>query len=128
MIAAAIAAWRDAWRDKTLRVQIVATPVCLALTLHAFSRFLVWVENRPGTRLSDPLLAAFGARDFTWLIFAIVYLALALGLVALALRPKAMLVAVQAYVVMIVVRMGVMYFTPLDPPEGMIALRDPLTE
>jgi hypothetical protein len=121
------AAWRHAWRDKALRVQIVATPLCLAVTLGALAKFLSWVETRPGTRLSDPVLAAFGPRDLTWFIFATVYLAHVLGLALLAAHPRAMLVGMQAYVVLLLARICVMYVTALDPPADMIALRDPLT-
>jgi hypothetical protein len=39
--AALSAAWRDAWKDQTLRPQIVLTPVCLVATLRAFARFFV---------------------------------------------------------------------------------------
>jgi hypothetical protein len=121
-------AWREAWRDKGMRVQIVATALCLVLALRALSAFLVWVEQRSGVRLSDPLLLAIPPRNRAWLIFATIYLALVLGLAVLAFHPRAMVVGVQAYVVMILSRICVMYFTPLDPPADTIALRDPIIE
>jgi hypothetical protein len=121
-------AWREAWRNKVMRVQIVATPFCLVLTLHALAAFLVWVEERSGARLSDPLLFAIPPRNRAWLIFATLYLALVFGLAVLAFHPRAMVIGVQAYVVMLLSRICVMYFTPLDPPADMIALRDPIIE
>jgi hypothetical protein len=121
-------AWRDAWRDTALRVHIAATPVGLILTLHALATFLCWVEDRPGTRLSDPLLFAVPPRDATWLIFAMIYLALVVGLAVLVFHPRAMVIAVQAYIVMLLARICVMYFTPLDPPADTIVLRDPFIE
>jgi hypothetical protein len=121
-------AWRDAWADKALRAQIVATPLGLVAALRALTAFLLWVERRPGVRLSDPLLEAFAPRNGTWFVFALIYLALAVGLAVLAAHPRAMVVALQAYVVMLLARMCVMYFTALDPPADMIPLRDPLIE
>jgi len=120
--------WRDAWSDKSLRVQIVATPLSLVLTLRVLAAFLLWVEKRPGVHLADPLLSAFAPRDCTWLVFALIYTAIAVGLIALAAHPQALVVALQAYIVMIVSRMGAMYFTAFDPPFDMIPLRDPIIE
>ena len=121
-------AWREAWADKWLRAHLVATPFCLVLTLRALAAFLLWVEKRPGVRLSDPLLAAFEPRDCTWLVFALIYAALAVGLAVLAAHPKALVVAVQAYIIMILSRMCAMYVTALDAPPDMIPLRDPIIE
>jgi hypothetical protein len=128
MIASLLFAWREAWNERPLRPQIVATPLALVAVLRAFAAFLLWVEKRPGVRLPDPLLSAFGARNATWFIFALIYLALLVGLTVLAFHPRALVVAVQAYVVMILSRMCAMYFTALDPPTDMIPLRDPIIE
>jgi PAP2 superfamily protein len=121
-------AWRNAWDEKTLRVHFVATPPCLVLVLWLLADFLVWVEQRPGVRLADPLLAALAPRNETWPVFGLIYLALIIGLAVLAFHPRALIIGVQAYVVMIVARICVMYFTPLDPPAEMIPLRDPIVE
>lgn len=121
-------AWREAWKDRTLRLEIVATSFCLVLALRALAAFLVWVEERPGARLSDPLLSAVAPRDGSWLIFSMIYLSLATGLAVLAIHPRALIVGVQAYVLMLLTRICLMYFTPLDPPADMIPLRDPVIE
>ncbi len=120
--------WRDAWSDGSLRLQIVATPLALALVLRTLARFLLWVEERPGVRLTDPLLQTLVPRDCTWLVFGVIYMALAAGLAVLAAQPRALVQAIQAYLLMLLWRMCVMYFIALDPPADMIPLRDPLIE
>jgi hypothetical protein len=106
----------------------VLTPAALVAALGSTARFLLWVESRPGVRLDDPLLALIDARDSTWLVFGLLYVSLAAGLAVLARRPADLLVGVQAYVLLLVVRMAVMSLTALDPPAGMIPLRDPFVE
>ena len=128
MTGAVSSAWRAAWKERPLRFQILATPVALALTLTALPRFLLRIEDRPGARLADPLLSMIQPRDASWLVFGLIYLALAVGLSVLARHPRELLVGVQAYVVMILSRMCAMYVTALDPPAGMIGLRDPVVE
>ncbi len=43
-------------------------------------------------------------------------------------RPRALVIGVQAYALLIVLRMVAMYVTALEPPSDMIALNDPLIE
>jgi len=121
-------AWREAWTDTPLRVQMVTAPLLLWLVLRELSRFLVWVEHRPGARLDDPILALVSPRDATWFVFGLIYVAILLALADVWRRPRALVVGVQAYLLMIVLRMAAMYVTALDPPADMIAMTDPLIE
>ncbi|HZY05412.1 MAG TPA: phosphatase PAP2-related protein [Anaeromyxobacteraceae bacterium] len=121
-------AWSEAWRDRSFRLQLAVTAPALAVALSALARFVRWVEQRPGATLPDPLLRLLEPRDVTWLTFSLIYAGLAAGVTLLLRRPRDLLAAVQAYVVLAAFRMAVMWATPLDPPPGMIELRDPFVE
>ena len=121
-------AWTEAWRDRGFRLQAALTAPALGLALAALARFVRWVEGRPGATLPDPLLALLTPRDMTWLTFSLIYAGLLAGVALLSRRPRDLLAAVQAYAVMVAFRMAVMWATPLDPPPGMIELRDPFVE
>ena len=43
-------------------------------------------------------------------------------------KPDKLILALQSYSVMLILRMTVMYLTPLDPPEKLIALNDPFVQ
>jgi hypothetical protein len=120
--------WREAWTDARLRLQLLSAPLLLWLVLRELTRFLVWVEHRPGARLSDPVLALISPRDATWLVFGLIYVAILLTLADVWRRPRALVIGVQAYALMIVLRIVAMYVTALEPPSDMIALSDPLIE
>jgi hypothetical protein len=121
-------AWAEAWRDRGFRLQAALTVPALALALAALARFVRWVEGRQGATLPDPLLALLPPRDVTWLTFSLIYAGLLAGVALLLRRPRDLLAAVQAYAVMVAFRIAVMWATPLDPPPGMLALRDPFVE
>jgi len=121
-------AWAGAWRDRGFRLQAALTAPALAAALMALARFVGWVERRPGATLPDPLLALLQPRDLTWLTFSLIYAGLLAGVALLLRRPRDLLAAVQAYAVMVAFRIAVMWVTPLDPPPGMLALRDPFVE
>ena len=120
--------WTAALRDRGLRTHLLLTVPALIAVMRWFASFLLWVEARPGVSFSDPLLAALPARDLTWGIFALLYVGLATGLAVLAFHPRQLVIGLQAYALMVLARMALMSALPLDPPAGMIALRDPLVE
>ena len=123
-----IARWKESLRSPSFRLQFLLTGPILGILLFSYAHFLDWIEVRPGVVLHDPLLASLQPHKFTWLIFGLVYGALMLGLGTLSRRPTALLVALQSYALIIVVRMAAMYFTPLAPPSGMIRLKDPFVQ
>ena len=119
-------AWAEAWRDPRFRLRLALTVPALVAALATLARFLTFVEARPGAVLPDPVLAFLVPRDLTWLTFSLIYLGLAFGVARLATDPRALVVALQAYVVMVLFRVAAMWVTPLEAPPGMIPLHDPL--
>lgn len=118
--------WRDAWSDGRFRARVLLTAPALVAALAALARFLEWNETRPGTILSDPVLALLAPRDLTWPTFALIYLGIAFGVARLSGEPRALVRALQAYVLMALLRVVAMWATPLEAPPGMIPLEDPL--
>lgn len=119
-------AWREALREPGFRRRLAFTLPALVGVLAVLTRFLEVVEARPGVTLPDPLLAALAPRDLTWLTFGLIYAGLVVGVARLSTRPRGLVLALQAYVVLVLLRMAAMWVTPLEPPPGMIPLNDPL--
>jgi hypothetical protein len=122
------ATWREAWGLPGFRVRLLVILPALGATLAALAAFVKHVEHRPGVVLPDPVLAAIPPRDVTWLTFAFIYVGILLAVALLIRRPVRLLMGVEAYVVMALMRIAVMWVTPLDPPPGMILLEDPLVQ
>jgi PAP2 superfamily C-terminal len=120
--------WKEALHSPSFRLQFLLTVPILGVVLFSYAHFLDWVELRPGVVLHDPLLASLQARKVTWIVFALIYSGLVLGLGTLCARPAALLVALQSYALVVAARMAAMYFVPLDPPLGMIHLKDPFVQ
>lgn len=120
------AAIRSEWAAPRRRPGWALVLGALVAALLAWSRFLTWVEARPGVRLPDPLLDRLPAVDLTWPIFSVVYGGLVVGLVALARTPRRLSVGLLSYAVMLALRVACMSLVALDPPPRMILLVDPL--
>jgi hypothetical protein len=117
--------WKEALLSPSFRLQLLLTVVIMGVLLFSYAHFLDWIELRPGVVFHDPFLALFHARKVTWIVFGLVYGGLVLGVGSLSTRPTALLVALQSYALIVAVRMVAIYFVPLDPPVGLIPLKDP---
>ena len=120
--------WKEFLSDRDRRLELVLSLVLLVLTLTVLTRFLIFVEHRPGVVLDDPLLRRFQPIDLTWLTFSLIYGSILAGIVTLLPRPARLTFALQLYLMMVLSRMLVMYLLPLEPPTHLILLSDPVVE
>jgi hypothetical protein len=119
--------WKEYFKGKNAGVIFGITLAVLILCLFVLSRFILFAEARQGVVLDDPVFHWFNAVDLNILIFALIYGSLIGGIVYLVRsNPRGLVVALQTYSLMIIVRMAMMYVFPLDPPMGTIDLQDPL--
>ncbi len=92
------------------------------------AKMLSFVEKRPGAVLMDPILALLPPKDVTWMTFTLIYLGVVAGFTGLLPDPWRLVRAFGAYGFLALFRVLTMWVTPLDPPLGMILLRDPFVE
>jgi hypothetical protein len=102
--------------------------IVLIVVLISFSQFLNFIEQREGVILSDPVLKAFNPVNLTWLTFALIYLCLFLFIVTTINKPDKLMIAFQAYGLMVIFRTIAMYLTPFDAPETSLLLNDPFVQ
>ena len=120
--------WKSFFKIKRNRNEFILTVILLAVLMISFSQFLQFIEKRNGVVLPDPLLNIFSPIDLTWLTFSLIYLSLILFLFSVAKEPDKLLIAMQAYGLMVIFRTIAMYLVPLEPPETMLLLNDPFVQ
>jgi membrane-associated phospholipid phosphatase len=106
----------------------MVTLVFLAIILFSLAKFLPLNETRPGFSMDDPLLSLFNPVNVTWLTFSLIYLALLIALFSLSFHPVEMLLALQSYTVIGMLRLITIFFLPLNAPQAIIPLKDPFVE
>jgi hypothetical protein len=122
------ATWQSVWQDSAIRLGLLITLPLLVVTLSMLARFLEGIEQRPGVVVSDPVLALFAPHDVTWVTFLLIYAGLFGAIAILMHDPRRLLLAIHAYMIMVVFRVCAMSLLPLDPPQTMIPLTDPFVE
>ncbi len=123
-----VSVWGQYLSDKKNLITFAVTVIVFILVLIAISNFLTYNEMREGATLNDPFLSLFNAVNVNWLTFTLIYGALIFGIVHLSYTPKNLTFALGVYSVMVLLRITAMYFISLNPPVGMIPLKDPVIE
>ena len=108
--------------------ELILTILFLAVILYIFPKFLIYVEERQGVTLTDPILELFNPIDLTWLTFGLIYISLIVAIYSFAAKPEVLLLALQSYSILVIFRMMVMYSAPLNAPEKLILLNDPFVQ
>jgi hypothetical protein len=120
--------WRAAWHWPRFRRLLVLAVGLLLVLAALLPRFFAWVQARPGSLLPDPVLAHLPAHDVSGVAFSVIYLGIGLGVITLAARPLWLVRALWAYLLLHIFRCLTLFLLPLEPPTGLIVLRDPLVE
>lgn len=120
--------WMSIFQKEKFKPIFFVTIIILLSSLISLSGFLEFNENREGIMFTDPFLSMFEPINLTWLSFVLIYFALIVAVVNLLEHPAELILTLQAYTLMILVRILMMYSLPLNPPELLIPLTDPFVE
>jgi hypothetical protein len=118
--------WKESFHNKKFVISFILIIISLIITLIFLTRYLLFVESRPGFSFDDPILRMFNAVELNWFIFPLIYLSIISGFYFLIKSPKDLFIAISAYLLLVWVRILFMYVLPLNPPIGTIDLKDPL--
>lgn len=111
--------WRRAW---------LITLLAGVLIVSALPAFFAWVGRRPGMLPPEPLLGLLPAWDLSVPLFLLLYVVITIYVVALARHRSRLLRGLQAYLLLLLLRMLSMALVTLEPPPGMVLLHDPVIQ
>ena len=118
-----VLAFRSPLFRKRFWVVIVAVTICLSV----LPFFFQIIEKRQGPVLDDFVLNMLPAMDVSLAIFSMVWIMAALMLVRSFQDPKFMLLAFCSFTLFLCSRFITISLVPLNAPEGLIPLVDPLS-
>ena len=120
--------WKLYLQQQNNRLEIIILSVGTIGVMYLIKAFLSWNEKRPGLVLNDVLLGVLPSIDFSILTGILTNGLIFSGLVILAQKPDTFRITLLSAILISLLRMLCMYFVPLDPPHGIIPLRDLLLE
>ncbi len=123
-----VAEWKTAFADKTFRTKLLAAPIVFMVYSAITQRLNFLAEMRHGTRLEDKLLTLFPSIDFSTWIFVLLYLSLGTMVLTHILKPMVIMRVIEMHLLVAVVRQLCIMLIALEPPAGIIVLRDVFLE
>ncbi|MBK5278069.1 MAG: hypothetical protein JJE09_04310 [Bacteroidia bacterium] len=119
--------WKQALSNKSFRIHLIAAGfvgILIILFLpYFFNEILL---PKPGLLLNDFILSLLEPKDWSWVIFGLIYFTLLLTIYFNYSKPHAILLGIESYIGINLVRIVTLYFVTLEPPQGIIPLIDPL--
>lgn len=118
------------WKDFFAEYKVKTLLAILFFLITLFFTFIVlnYVESRQGAILNDPILKAIPSVDVSYFLFILTYAGSIIGIIYSLQTPVRMVRAMLTYSLLLWLRMICMYLTPLNPPDGIVPLRDPFLE
>ena len=119
--------WRAAWKRPTFRRMAIGGLLLVCFLLSIWPWYLGMIEERDGVVLNDLVLNWLPRRDVSLPVFLSLWGAALLLIYRVQKSPALYLHFIWGYALLFISRIISIGLTPLDPPPGLIELRDPLS-
>lgn len=119
--------WREAWKHTRFRRMAIGGLLLMCALLAMWPWYLAKIEARNGIVLNDPILDALPRHDVSLPVFISLWGGALLLIYRVQKSPAIYLRFIWAYALLFISRIISIGLTPLDPPPGLIELRDPLS-
>lgn len=120
-------AWRDAIADSFYKKKLQLGFIIWVAILIAFPFFFNYIENRNGIVLNDFIINSLPAYDVSVPTFIIIWSMFSLFLYRAIYDPALLLLFLWGFIFLSISRFISIYLVPLNPPNQLIALSDPIT-
>lgn len=119
--------WKEALSKKHFRIHLIASGFAGVLIISFLPYFFTEILlPKPGVALNDYILNQLEPRDWSWVIFGIIYLSVLITIFFNYSNPYTILLGIECYIGINLIRIFTLYFITLEPPQDIIPLTDPL--
>jgi membrane-associated phospholipid phosphatase len=118
--------WSKAWQERRFRNKTIIALLLVAIILTLLPTFFAFIEKREGMVLQDYVLDAIPAIDVSIPTFVIIWSTVLLVFFRIYQNPKLFLVIAYGFILMCLARVLTISMLPLNPPAGLIVLKDPI--
>lgn len=119
--------WKNAWANQAFKSKAIIGSICLLFVLVSFPRFFAIIELRNGIVLNDAVLNKLPSADLSIPIFITIWSTAFLLIRRIIQSPSLFLQFLLSFLFLSIVRIGTISFFPLDAPNGLIPLKDPIS-
>ena len=118
--------WSEAWQLRSFRNKTFVALALVAIILLTLPTFFAFIEKREGMVLQDFVLDAIPAKDVSIPTFVVIWSVVLLVFYRIYQSPRLFLVVAYGFILMCLARILTISLLPLNPPAGIITLKDPI--
>ncbi|MEN9350566.1 MAG: hypothetical protein RL372_1544 [Bacteroidota bacterium] len=118
--------WSEAWQEPRFRNKTIIALLLVAIILLSLPAFFAFIEKREGMVLQDYVLDAIPAIDVSIPTFVIIWSVVVLVFYRIYHNPRLFLLIAYGFILMCLARILTISLLPLNPPAGIITLKDPI--
>lgn len=119
--------WKFAWSQSAFKQLTIIGFFVLVVVLIAFPFFFNYIELREGYTFSDPILQLLPAANVSNIVFAIIWSMALLTIIRCIQQPQILIVFLWGFIFLSLSRFISILILPLNPPKGLIELKDPIS-
>lgn len=120
--------WIYEFQNKSFRLKLLIVPGLFLIYSAITQQLGNYIETRKGVQLEDKLLYLFPSYDFSTFIFILLYTSLFALILSHLHKPKTIMRLIEMHFLVAVVRQACILLIALEPPTGIIVLRDVFLE
>ncbi len=117
-------AWKAELKDRAFCIRMLLFPGLFVLYSAVTQHLGNYVEMRKGVLLEDKLLGFFPSFDFSAPVFLLLYISLFTLILTHLDKPRIILKLIEMHFLVAITRQVCILLVPLEPPTGIIVLRD----
>ena len=118
--------WSEAWQLRSFRNKTFVALALVAIILLLLPSFFAFIEKREGMVLQDFVLDRLPAMDVSIPTFVIIWSVVLLVFYRMCQNPGLFLIVAYGFILMCILRVLTISMLPLNPPPGLITLKDPI--
>lgn len=119
--------WKNFWSNKKSKQTLIIGIVIFIILLFAFPHFFNFIEQREGATINDFVLNNLPAINLSIPIFSIIWICAILTVWQCFQSPKILLLFLWGFIFLTFSRMATILLVPLNPPQQLIPLIDPIS-
>lgn len=119
--------WKEAVKEDGFIIKLIIITIIFAAILFVFPYFFQHIEQRDGRMLKDLIVDQIEPRDVSAPIFICIWGITILIAYRCFRNPMLFLTALYSFIVLTLLRMITITLVPLNPPQGLIPLVDPIS-
>ncbi|MDP1727856.1 MAG: hypothetical protein Q8M15_13810 [Bacteroidota bacterium] len=117
--------WKEALSQNSFIIQLFSTLGILGLIGVFIPIFFSYIQSVQGYQINDLILNEIPVRNMSVIIFLLIYSVIIIGIINLISNPLLFMKCLQAYCLLVLIRIVCLYLVPLEPERSIIPLEDP---